>query len=571
MAIEEHPEDFYELSRLCVPFKIPDAMARDELEKVIKQLSGIPSESDNRFQFFPKEIIKRNRRTRAINEDEERRAGEDSEMYEDPLLQTYVHPTEGGEIETVHSTGSEIDGEMVTPVAFPPIPNVSTTLTDHLTYLDEQINVFGNPSVWACTSNDTTSGVVFPSTMVPKSGEFDIEMVDSTGSTVDEDVVPSAFPSIQNASTTPTGYTTYLDEHINSFGNPSVWPSTLSDTTSISAFTSTLAPTSGDLDIEMLDSLGTIDDEEIVPLASPSFGIGGTTLSGCSATLAGLDEHTSSFGSSYTQAWTSGAANSGHNRPFVYDVPAMRQSALDTMQPSSSSLFGAVNPSTNLLSSTRQQQVLPYVYNPSENGDQQFTFSSQQHSDCAGQDINHFVQESAPLYLSDRADYAVEHLASSSQQIHYPSDDTPSTSSSASNPPPACRSSPAPPLQHVDDPALGSYSSVPSSSGGQTIDKLPTAKGRPEKWLKKVGGVPVTKTGKPTGTWKGYAVFDAKKPERELTCLMEADEWVHLVGGMVRLYDDFDVFDGEMTPEQYIMARKQNGLRNIVPRSPTKR
>ncbi|KAE9384883.1 hypothetical protein BT96DRAFT_1007617 [Gymnopus androsaceus JB14] len=80
LAIEQNPEDFYDLHQLCIPLRIPDTMRRDELEKLVDQLSGIPRESEDHFRFFSKEVIERKVRDRQVKEEEASRAGEEIEM-----------------------------------------------------------------------------------------------------------------------------------------------------------------------------------------------------------------------------------------------------------------------------------------------------------------------------------------------------------------------------------------------------------------------------------------------------------------------------------------------------------
>ncbi|KAE9382516.1 hypothetical protein BT96DRAFT_1010514 [Gymnopus androsaceus JB14] len=84
-------------------------------------------------------------------------------------------------------------------------------------------------------------------------------------------------------------------------------------------------------------------------------------------------------------------------------------------------------------------------------------------------------------------------------------------------------------------------------------------KGNPESkkrlYYKMIDGVPVLKNGRPTWTWKGWAVTDASDKSRSLTCIMEIEEWVHLEGDMVKLYDAYNNPNGEMSKADYILYR----------------
>lgn len=76
---------------------------------------------------------------------------------------------------------------------------------------------------------------------------------------------------------------------------------------------------------------------------------------------------------------------------------------------------------------------------------------------------------------------------------------------------------------------------------------------------KDVQEIPVLlKSGKTCRQWKGYAVIDELDPDaqRELTCLVEINEWVHLVDGKIKLYDKYNVYNGELTREEYVLYRK---------------
>lgn len=77
LAIEKYPEDYYNPSLLGVPLKMPDMMTHKELVKIVEHLAGISPESDNYFSFFSKDVIERNVEVRSVNEEEERRAGEE--------------------------------------------------------------------------------------------------------------------------------------------------------------------------------------------------------------------------------------------------------------------------------------------------------------------------------------------------------------------------------------------------------------------------------------------------------------------------------------------------------------
>lgn len=93
LDIEQHPEEFYLPISLCIPIKMPDMMTREDLTKLVRQLSSISPESDDDFAFFSKEVIEKNLEARCVNEEEERRAGEeimpvdlDTGFEESPML-----------------------------------------------------------------------------------------------------------------------------------------------------------------------------------------------------------------------------------------------------------------------------------------------------------------------------------------------------------------------------------------------------------------------------------------------------------------------------------------------------
>ncbi|KAE9398931.1 hypothetical protein BT96DRAFT_939742 [Gymnopus androsaceus JB14] len=90
LAIEQNPEDFYACDGLCVPLRMPETMTREELVKLVKQLSIIPLESNNHFCFFSKEVIEGNMWERQVKEEDESRAGEEMAMMGD-----VSHSTDG--------------------------------------------------------------------------------------------------------------------------------------------------------------------------------------------------------------------------------------------------------------------------------------------------------------------------------------------------------------------------------------------------------------------------------------------------------------------------------------------
>ncbi|KAE9384884.1 hypothetical protein BT96DRAFT_1007618 [Gymnopus androsaceus JB14] len=87
-------------------------------------------------------------------------------------------------------------------------------------------------------------------------------------------------------------------------------------------------------------------------------------------------------------------------------------------------------------------------------------------------------------------------------------------------------------------------------------EMLNSAGPRRSSCYKIIDGVPVRRNGIPCGNWKGYAVLDRFDTTRILTCLVEIEEWVHLVEGMVKLYDQYNNPNGELSREDYILYRK---------------
>lgn len=95
-----------------------------------------------------------------------------------------------------------------------------------------------------------------------------------------------------------------------------------------------------------------------------------------------------------------------------------------------------------------------------------------------------------------------------------------------------------------------------SSKDGPEGDALSKDAPKKPRSYKTIGRIPVRKNGAPCATWKGYAIVDRSDTTRQLTCLMEIEEWVHLVGNKVKLYDRFNNYNGELEKEDYILYRK---------------
>lgn len=554
LAIEKNPEDYYDPSLLGVSLKMPDTMTHGELVKMVEHLAISP-DSDNYFCFFSKDVIERNIEVRTVNEEEERRAGEE------------IHAGVDAD-EMVIDASNDISSPMV---------------VDTVT-----------PAETSCTSSNDSTWVMASTTAAT------VNAVDSSSPMIGDTVTPAEFPGTSNdlslamASTTVATVTADSSDTLSSLmvvnaATQEFQPSLFADHTLTAAeFSHTWL---GDLSL-VIDSATAptvVEPQPSDSLSNDSSSIVINTITAQNATTTMPSSHTIDHvpWSSPDEAGcevVSGAKeqaihNSSSNDSAVYwanferwlvndlkggegwgpEITMSDVNQVKVWEGIDAKLFDNQSLSVSFASqpladrpfvsyesfpSISHQQSLPSIPHdqlpaiPHE----QFPFIPREQllPPVLHEQHNH-------LYPLPPHEQAASHSSASLSDKSLPESHYESRQDHVA-------------LAENQDVAFGpSYQpSYINNNKLDTAEEEALSKDGPKKlpFFKIVDGIPVQKNGLPCAAWKGYGVLDQLENTRPLTCLIEIEEWVHLVGNVVKLYDQYGNFNGELEKEDYILYRK---------------
>lgn len=539
MDIEQFPEDFYLPISLCIPLKMPDMMTREELTKLVQQLSSIPTESDDHFSFFSKDVIEKNLEVRGVNEEEERRAGEEimpvdietgteeSTMLDDLEKVTQASkslpgpsPLTGTSPDRVSNTpqspqSSSIDLSLPIPIAtmaqfqldLATRSPYSILLPNSSLPIDAMITptAFSNPMSLTATTTTTTN-------QFPQASFNTLSTVPTTG-------------SLYMHPLSATFATTHPTTHRTGFNN---FPSSSHQDISCGAISNSLA--------------GTSDSAEYIA-AGQNFQ---------SSSNDDLSRDWAQF-----EQWQDTELNGVEGRN-----PDLTMSDVFGVNVNFDWEGMDGNPSgDSVLNQFLSSLHTPMDRNPSSPS---HTPMNLDHNSHCGTSHDNLGNLSLPSPMDLDYNQSVSYSSHTLMDVDHSSYRGSNQNQSGSFIPIPSIAPIAPSAPQTFAPSsLHPYSSYdgencePREQVASSITRLKKQNVYPT-----VNDIPVRRRGNrgvPCGSWKGYAILDKSDSSRELTCLIDLNEWVHLVGNVVKLYDDFNVYNGELSLEEYILYRKDPG------------